>query len=370
MADSRIEKLAQVLVDYSLEIRAGDVLRIRAETAAEPLVREVYRLAVRRGARTLLRLGLSGLTPVFFQEAPDEMLDQPPLPLAMQEMEALTAELTIMGESNTHELSRVDPSRLARVNKAQHPLSQRFMERALTADRGLRWCGTLFPLNSLAQDAHMSLADYEDFVYHAMMLDTPDPVQTWRDFSAQQERYREILSGHDEIRVVAPDTDIRVRTKGRTWISADGHLNFPDGEIFTGPLETSVNGHIRYTYPTVYGGQEAEDVQLWFEDGVVVRWEARQGKELLDQLFAMDDGAKRLGEFAIGNNFAVPTFTKNILFDEKIGGTCHLAVGASIPMTGGQVQSALHWDMVCDLRQGGAIYADGDLIQENGAWKV
>ncbi len=369
MADSRIEKLAQVLVDYSLEIRAGDVLRIRAETAAVPLVREVYRLAVRRGAQPLLRLGLSGLAPVFFREAPDEMFDKIP-PLAMQETEGITADLTIMGEANTHELSGVDPSRIARVRKAYQPVSQRFMERAMTTDRDLRWCGTLFPINALAQDAHMSLADYEDFVYHAMRLDTPDPVQAWRDFSAQQEHYREVLTAHDEIRVVALDTDIRVRTKGRTWISADGHLNFPDGEIFTGPLETSVNGHIRYTYPTVYGGREAEDVQLWFEDGVVVRWEARQGKELLDEMFAMDEGAKRLGEFAIGNNFAVPTFTKNILFDEKIGGTCHLAVGASIPMTGGQVQSALHWDMVCDLRQGGAIYADGELIQENGQWKV
>ncbi len=369
MADQRVEKLAQVLIDYSLEIRPGDLFLITGETVTEPLVREVVRLAARRGAHPILRMTLPGIQEILLKETPFEGLDWVS-PLAEFEVEKIDAQLTIWGDSNTQELSGVDPARVAQVQKARTALGQRFAARAFSAGRDIRWCGTLFPVHALAQDAHMSLADYEEFVYHAMLLDIPDPVQAWRDFSGQQERIKEVLSRHSEIRVVAPDTDLRVRTEGRTWINADGRLNFPDGEIFTGPLETSANGHIRYTYPTVYAGREAEDVHLWFEDGVVTRWEARQGQSLLDELFAMDDGARRLGEFAIGNNFHIPTFSRNVLFDEKIGGTCHLAVGASIPMTGGQVQSALHWDMICDLRQGGAIYADGDLIQENGEWKI
>lgn len=369
MADPRIEKLAQILVDYSLELRDGDQFLISAATVTEPLVREVVRLAVRRGACPLLRLALPGLGEIIMKESPLEALDRIS-PISEFELEHINAQLTIWGEANTQEMSGVDPARMARMQKARSPMIQRFMERAISPEREIRWCGTLFPVHALAQDAHMSLSDYEDFVYHAMRIDEPDPVQAWRDFAEKQEYYCRILSGHDEIRVVAEDTDIRVHTKGRTWISADGRYNFPDGEVFTGPLEDSASGHIRYTFPTVYAGREAEDVQLWFEDGLVTRWEARQGKSLLDELFAMDDGARRLGEFAIGTNYHIPNFTKNILFDEKIGGTCHLAVGASIPMSGGKVQSALHWDMVCDLRRGGAIYADGELIQENGIWKI
>jgi aminopeptidase len=203
-----------------------------------------------------------------------------------------------------------------------------------------------------------------------MLIDTPDPVAAWQEFSARQSGYVDYLGAHDTIRVVGPDTDITMRTAGRRWISADGHLNFPDGEVFTGPIEDSVNGTIRYTFPTVFMGREAEDVQLWFEDGRVTRWEAKRGKPLLDHLLTMDDGARRLGEFAIGTNYAVPVFTKSILFDEKIGGTCHLAVGRSIPLTGGRNESNLHWDMVCDLRQGGEISADGEVFHRDGKWLI
>lgn len=369
MTDIRVEKLAHVLVEYSLRIKQGDVLVISAETVAEPLVREVVRLAARKGAHPVLRLTLPGIDEILMKESPDAALDWVS-PFRAHEVEQMNAQLSIWADTNTQSMSSVPPARVARRQKAYHKLGRRFMQRAMQADPEVRWCGTLFPTNAQAQDAKLSLSDYEDFVYHAMRLDTPDPVQAWRDFSAEQERLRVILSQQDEIHVVAEDTDIRVRTKGRIWVNADGQMNFPDGEIFTGPHETSANGHIRYTFPTIYDGREAEDVHLWFEAGRVVRWEARRGKDLLDELFAMDEGARLLGEFAIGNNFNVPSFTKNILFDEKIGGTCHLAVGASIPMTGGTVQSALHWDMVCDLRRGGAIYGDGELLQENGVWKV
>jgi len=216
----------------------------------------------------------------------------------------------------------------------------------------------------------MSLRDYEDFVYRAMMIDKPDPVAAWRELSEVQQRYCDYLEAHDEIRIEALDTELTLSVKGRKWINSDGHFNMPDGEVFTGPVETSANGYIRYTYPTVWLGRGAEDVRLWFEDGVVVRWEAREGKELLDELFAMDDGARRIGEFAIGTNYAIPTFTKKILFDEKIGGTCHLAVGMGFPKTGSQNKSALHWDMICDLRTGARLSADGEVFHEGGVWKI
>lgn len=369
MTDLRIQKLAAVLVDYSLEVRAGDLMRIRSEAAAEPLIREVYRLAIRRGAHPFVDIALPDLEEIFYKEASDTGLEYIS-PIQQVKMERMTVDLAIEAESNTNALAGVDPARMARAQQARRPLFERWMERAGGESPELRWCGTLFPTNALAQDGKMSLADYEQFVYHAMLLDTPDPVQAWREMEARQRRWCEILSGQDEIRVQSEDTDIRFRTRGRRWVSADGRRNFPDGEVFTGPLEESVTGHIRYTYPTVFHGREAEDVHLWFEDGIVTRWEARSGKALLDELLAQDDGARRLGEFAIGTNYAIPTFTKNILFDEKIGGTCHLALGASIPESGGINKSALHWDMVCDLRQGGVITADGDVIHENGAWKI
>jgi aminopeptidase len=358
-----------VLVEYCLNIQAGELLLIRAETVAEPLVREVLRLAARRGAHPHLTLSIPEQGALLLKEMPDSELDYVS-PLRAQEVEHADAELTIMSSANSQDLSGIDPARVARRQLAYKPIRERWMARALTEPAALRWCGTLFPTYSEAQDAHMSLSDYEAFVYHAMRLDEPDPVATWRAQSALQDGYAAFLAGRDEVRIVAEDTDIRMRTKGRRWINDDAHLNFPGGEVFTGPIEETVEGHIRYTYPTVFQGREAEDVHLWFEDGIVTRWEARRGKELLDEMFAMDPGARRLGEFAIGTNYGVPTFTKSILFDEKIGGTCHLAVGNSIPLTGGVNQSALHWDMVCDLRQGGVIYSDGEPLLENGQWKI
>ena len=282
--------------------------------------------------------------------------------------DAIDADLVILGDYNSYSLAGVPPERIARQHKSSMPLMTKWRDRS--SSPGFMWCATLFPSLSSAQDARMSLRDYEDFVYHAARLDTPDPVAAWQEASAIQADYCRYLTDKREIHIQADGTDLKLAVQGRTWINADGQKNFPDGEVFTGPIENSANGHIRYTFPTIHNGRGAEDVRLWFEDGQVVKWEAREGKELLDELFAMDDGARRIGELAIGTNYNVPTFTKNILFDEKIGGTCHLAVGFSIPGTGGMNESALHWDMICDLRDGGSISADGEMFHENGQWKI
>jgi len=369
MSDARIDALAKVIVDFSIGLKAGDLFRLRSETVAEPLVLAIYKLAVERGAMPLLRLALPGQSHTFFRYAAEGLLDQIS-PATVWESENITADLVIFSDTNTKEMSGIDPSRQARVQKAARPMMQRWMERAFTSPPEIRWCGTLYPTLAYAQDAGMSLEDYKTMVFKAMFLDLPDPVAAWNELSKEQARYCDYLNQRSEIHIEAEDTDLTMSVEGRTWINADGHLNFPDGEVFTGPVENSVNGTIRYPYPTNYHGRQAEDVRLWFENGYVTRWEAKQGKDLLDELFAMDEGARRLGEVAIGNNYQVPEFTGNILFDEKIGGTCHLAVGNSIPGTGGVNVSALHWDMVCDLRRGGRVSADGEIIHENGVWKI
>jgi aminopeptidase len=367
MTDPNLENLARVLVDYCVEVKPGDLMRIRGSFAAEPLAREVYRLSVRLGAHPFLDLDPDGITEIRLRESPVESLDYMS-PLAADMVERIDVDIHISGAFNSYSLAGVDPARLARFEKIRSRLSRRMVERGEAGD--LRWCATLFPTYSGAQNAQMSLTDYEKFVFHAMLVDLPDPVAAWRELSATQQRYCEYLNAHEEIRIQAADTDLTLSVKGRKWINADGHMNFPDGEVFTGPVETSANGHIRYTFPTIHRGRGAADVRLWFEDGLVVRWEAGEGKDLLDELFAMDEGARRLGELAIGTNYAVPTFSKNILFDEKIGGTCHLAVGMGYPSTGSVNESALHWDMIRDLRSGGSITADGEVFHENGEWKI
>ncbi len=367
MPDPRLEKLADLLVNYSLEVKAGDLMRLRGSSIGEPLAVEVFRAAVKLGAHPFFMMTPAEATEIYLRDAPEEALDYLS-PLELLSVEHIDVDFSIFGDYNSYSLAGVDPARLARFQKVRGSLFHRYLERSDAGE--LRWCGAQYPSQSAAQDAKMSLRDYENFVYGAMLLDKPDPVAAWREVAALQKGYCDYLQSKQQVRIVAEDTDLTIGVGGRTWISADGKRNMPDGEVFTGPVENSANGHIRYSFPTIYNGRGAEDVQLWFEDGVVVRWEAREGRELLDELFAMDDGARRLGELAIGTNYGVPTFTKNILFDEKIGGTCHLAVGASYPSTGGINESALHWDMVCDLRSGGALYADGELFHENGQWKI
>ncbi len=367
MSQSFAEDLAPILVDYCLEVKAGDLMLIRGTQVVEPLTREVFRLAARSGAHAFVDMTPGEYLEIALRELPEDALDYLS-PIDSTIMNSLDVLLAIQGDANPYTLSSVDPVRLARHRKARHPISETLMRRGDSGE--LRWCGTLFPNHAAAQAAGKSLGDFEQFVRHAMYMDAPDPVAAWCRQSVLQHGYVDYLAKRDEIHVVAEDTDLRLSVKGRTWISADGKRNFPDGEVFTGPVETSANGHIRYTFPTIYNGRGAEDVRLWFEDGVVVRAEAREGQEFLNQLLRMDDGARRLGEFAIGTNYSVPTFSKNILFDEKIGGTCHLALGAGYPATGSVNESALHWDMICDLRQGGEISADGEVFHRDGQWLI
>jgi aminopeptidase len=363
LADARVEKLAKVLVNYSLGVKPGQWVRIEGSTLAADLVAAAYIEALKAGAHPTSRVHLPGLAFPGFRFASKKQL-QFISPTAMLEAEKLDASLSIWGGANTRELSNVDPKKLAIRRAADRPIFDKFLKRI--ADGSLKWCGTQFPTSASAQDAEMSLAEYEDFVFAAGRLDRKDPVAEWRQVSRRQAKLVRFLATLKTLRVVGPDTDLSFRVAGRKWINCDGHENFPDGEVFTGPAEDSAEGHIRYSFPAVYGGREVENVRLEFRAGRVVKASADKGAEYLNAMLDTDPGARFVGELAFGTNYSIRRFTKNTLFDEKIGGTMHIAVGASLPESGGRNKSALHWDMVCDTRKGFTVYGDGKPVMKDG----
>jgi aminopeptidase len=363
MSDPRVERLAELVIDYSLDLRPGQVVRIDGLEVAAPFAAALYRRALAAGAHPYTNVGFSGLLEILLEHGSDEQLDYLS-PLQWDEIEHLDALVTIWSEANTRSLSRADPIRQARYIGAQRKLSNRRWERISSGE--LRWCGTLYPTQAHAQEAEMSLGEYEDFVFGACHVDEEDPAAHWVSVSSGLEARARELGATRELRIVGPDTDLRLGVEGRSWLAADGHYNLPDGEVFTSPLETETEGHIRYTFPAIYHGREVEDVQLRFEAGRVVAAEAAHGNDYLQSLLDMDAGARVLGEIAFGLNYEIDRFTRNILFDEKIGGTMHLALGSGFPQTGGRNTSGLHWDMICDLRRDGEVYADGELVWKDG----
>jgi aminopeptidase len=363
VTDPRIERLADLIVDYSLELKEGQIVRIDGLEVAAPFALALYRSALGAGAHPYTRLGFSGLLETLLKHGSEEQLDYVS-PLQWAELEHLDALVTIWSESNTRSLTRVDPDRHARLIGAHRKLSNRRWERISSGE--LSWCGTLFPTDAHAQEAEMSLAEYEDFVFAACHVDEENPAEHWRSVAGGLAARASELSTVRELRVVGPDTDLRLGVEGRTWLAADGRYNLPDGEVFTSPVETETEGEIRYTFPAIYHGREVEDTRLRFEGGRVVDAEALHGNDYLRSLLDMDDGARVLGEVAFGLNYEIDRFTRNILFDEKIGGTMHFALGSGFPQTGARNTSGLHWDMICDLREGGEVYADGELVWKDG----
>jgi aminopeptidase len=355
--------MADVLVGFCAGVREGDLVTLESSTLAAPLLRELYRKVLEAGAQPLPRIALEPLTENLLKFGNDEQLDWVN-PARVDDIESVDVRIALAAPANTKRLSNVDPARQARYDRSAEPLRNRYLERAAVGE--LRWVLSAYPTEAAAQDASMSLPEYEDFVFGAAFLDDPDPVVRWQEFGERLDRLAEFLATKREFRIVTEGTDLRLVTEGRTWIASKGQENFPDGEIFTGPVESSVEGEIRFTYPGVFNAREVNDVRLRFEGGEVVEATATRGQEFLREMIAMDDGARRVGEFAFGLNEAVPMFTRNTLFDEKIGGTVHLALGTAYPETGGLNRSALHWDLVCDLRSGSEIYADGELVYRDG----
>ena len=367
MLDPRIDKLANVLVRYSVAVRRNDLVRISGSATSLPLIRALYAEGLRAGGQPLLRISDDECVDAFYELADKRQLGFVPQP-ALKEIEAIDCSIGIWANDNTKSMSRVDPKRQAAVSQARRPIMKRFMQRAAMKGRNrLRWTGTQFPCQAAAQDAERSLKQYEDFVYRAGLLDLADPAAEWRKISVRQQRVVDFLRKCKEIRFRTPQgTDLRLGVAGRRWLNCDGHENFPDGEVFTGPIEDATEGVVCYSFPAVHGGREAHDIKLTFKAGKVVDASASKGEDFLVKMLDQDRGARILGEIAIGTNYAITEYTKNTLFDEKIGGTFHAAVGAAYPESGGKNESGLHWDMVCDLRKGGVVEADGKAISRNG----
>jgi aminopeptidase len=348
------DAFANLLCDWCLDVRERDYVLVFTTTLSAPLIRAFHRALIARGAWAPgVRIAIPGVAADFYRLAPDDLLDNF-APQDMAEMERTDAYLNIQAPENTRALAEIDPATIARAARARQPIQE--------VRLGKRWCGTVWPTSALAQEAGMSYDDYAAFVERALFLDRPDPVAAWRELSDRQQRTVDRLTEAREIRIEAPGTDLRLRVGGRTWINSNGRRNMPSGEVFTGPIEDSANGTIRFTIPSSPRGVLVEGVELTFEDGRVTRATATRGQDYLDAALATDPGAVFLGELGIGTNFGIDRPTGSILLDEKIGGTIHLALGRSYPETGGTNVSALHWDLICDLRAGGRLTADGEPI--------
>ena len=367
MTDSYIEKWARALVNYSVEVKPGQTVAITGGTAAAVLLRAVHREVMRAGGLPVMLPTIEGTSRDLLLEGNDDQIDfiSPTERFLRSEADVV---INVMAETNTRRNTAVDPARTSRYSAARRPLFEDYMRRA--ADGRLDWTLTLFPTDGYAQDADMDTEEYAQFVINACKLDRDDPVAAWQEQRAEQQRLIDWLAGKEEIHLTAPDVDLTVNVAGRTWINSDGRRNFPSGEIFTGPVETSANGHIRFSFPVVTAGREIDDIRLRFENGKVVDATASKNEEYLIRTLDTDEGARYLGEFAFGTNMNIQRFTRNILFDEKIGGTVHMAVGLGYPETGSTNKSAIHWDMISDIRTGGEVTVDGQLFLKDGVYVI
>ena len=367
MADPRIEKLADLLVNYSVAVKAGDKVLIQGSTIGEPLIEAVYQKILQAGGHPTLLTTFPFESELIFRYGSDEQLKHVPEPLKLA-MSTYDCRIYIMADNNTRALSKVDPPKMVIRSQARGELMKIQMKRAAAGE--LRWVLAPYPTNAYAQDAEMSLTEYEDFLYNACMPDLKDPIGYWKKVRAYQTKIVKWLKGKKKVHLVGKETDLKLSIQGRTFVSCHGDKNIPDGEVFTGPIENSVEGKVFFSYPAIYNGREVTGVRLWFEKGKVVKATADKNQDFLVKTLATDSGSKRVGEFAIGTNEGITKFTREILFDEKIGGSFHMALGAGYPETGSKNESAIHWDMVCDLRDGGEIRVDNELFYKNGKFVI
>jgi aminopeptidase len=363
MIDPRVQRLANVLVTYSLQMRRGQRLAILATPLALPLASEVYRIALLHNAYPEVFLEAPEVQEILLKEGSDkQLIDISPLDRMM--IEKYDARLLILSQENTRALQQIHPTRLALFSLAHQQLLHTMGQRG--AEGTLRWCVTLYPTQAYAQDTGMSLTEFEDFVYRGCFVDTEDSLAHWQKQSQLQDTCIQWLTGKQHVHLVGKETDLTFSIKGRTFVNGNGRLNHPDGEIYSAPVEDSVNGYIRISFPAVLYGRVVEGIFLRFENGAVVEAVSAKNQDFLHRMLALDRGACRVGEIAFGMNFLITQGIKQTLFDEKIGGTFHLALGSSLAGTGGQNLSAIHWDMVCDLRNDGKVYVDDELFCSHG----
>ncbi len=362
------QKLAKLIVNYSVGVQPGDKVLINTSTNAEELTREVYReILIARGNVVRINFGFNAQEEIFYKYSSDEQL-QFVDPLYVESWKQIDKMIAIYSTFNTKALTNVSPEKKTMVAKARTEITKIYLERA--AKKELRWNLSPNPCNSFAQEANMGLQEYIEFAYKALNLHKDDPVEFWKKIETEQEKIVEILNKGSEMRIIGQDTDLVLGITGRSWVNCCGHENLPAGEVFTAPHEDNVNGTVRFTFPGIYQGQEIEDVKLSFKDGKVINSSAAKGDELLKKILEIPD-ANILGELAVGTNYGIQTFTKNMLFDEKMGGTIHLALGSGYPETGSKNESAIHWDLLKDMKGPEAkILLDGDMIYKEGKWLI
>ena len=358
MADPRVERLASVLVHYSTNVQPGDMVAIHGMPEAAPLLLAIYEETLRAGGHPAVILTLPGADAAFFRLASEEQLTMIP-PIFKMVIEEYDVRIGIRSESNTRELSAIPPARQRIHQKAMAPVFKTSMERGATGE--LKWCGAQYPTNSYAQEADMSLRDYENFVYGACFCDQEDPVARWKEMHEMQQHIIDWLEGRGDVRVTGPNADLTLSITGRTFVNSDGHHNMPSGEIFTGPVEDSAEGWVRFTYPAVVSGREVEGIELWFEEGKVVKATAKKNEEFLLEMLDTDPGARYLGEFAIGTN-PKAKLIGNQAEDKKRAGTVHFAVGDNESL-GGTLRSTIHLDGV--LRSP-TVRLDGEVVVDDG----
>ncbi|MEX2143989.1 MAG: aminopeptidase [Anaerolineales bacterium] len=367
MPDPRVEKLAKTLVEYSAQVKPGDWVVIASNPIAEPLVREVLRYTLRAGGRPSVLLGMDSTAEVYYEEANEDQLKWLS-PFERMPLEEADVFISIQAAENTRALTGADTSKMQKRSAARKSIMDTYMRRGASGE--LRWTLTQFPCLAYAQDADMSLSDFEDFVYRATFADQADPVALWKKVETNQEKLVRWLNGKKEMHLQGPNIDLTLSIEGRPFKISTATHNMPGSEIFTSPVEDGMNGWVNYSYPAIRLGREVEGIRLEFESGKVVKASAEKNEDYLIKMLDQDPGARVIGELGIGTNYSIDRFTKSILYDEKIGGTIHTAVGAGYPEVGGQNKSALHWDMICDMRIDSEIRVDGELFYKDGQFQV
>ncbi len=368
MDKKTIEKYARILVEYSTNVQKGDLVLIRAEShLCQPLVKEVYKQVLEQGGHPIVRCSVEGLSETFIKYANDEQLAYID-PVTKLEYEKVDKLISIGAPLNVKNMARANAQKMAKRSSATRDLSTLMLNRAAKGE--LAWVIADFPTNALAQEAKMSLDEYGEFIENACYLDLDNPIAKWKSIGKEQDRIVEILNGTKKLHIIGEKTDITFSVEGRKWVSCSGLNNFPDGEIFTSPVEDSANGEIYFDFPAIYRGNESHKIWLRLENGKVVDAKAEKGEEFLLSMLDMDAGSRFVGEIAIGTNDRVKDVTGNILFDEKIGGSIHMALGASYPETGGKNESGLHWDIIKNMKENSKIFADDKLVYENGKFVV
>jgi len=365
MPDPRVKKLAQVMVHYSLAIKPGEKVYLQTSPVAHEFNLAFYEETIKAGAHLTFAIDgayYPGAQEIFLKHANNKQLEFVS-PVRKLMIETYDARMVVEAETNTRELAGIDPNRIAHWRRANAPLFKKMLRRI--ENKQLKWCATAYPTEAMAQEANMSLSDYSEFVYEAGMLNARNPISLWKAEAKKQQKLINWLKGKNRVTLKGENIDLSLSIKGRKFIACAGDQNFPDGEIFTSPVENSVNGWVRFRYPAIFDGQEIEDIELWFENGKVIQEKAARNQELLSAQLTTDKGARILGEWGIGTNYNIKRFTKNMLFDEKLGGTIHLAMGLGFEQAGGKNVSGLHWDMLCDMHDA-EIKVDGKLFYKKG----